>query len=329
MLDFLRLFKRFSVLMMSTISCNLLLASFGASSSTVRFHPFGCALKRYDSASIHILYANARSSARHRLHCSTCCVKSSSSACSGPNFRGQILFVPTFVPRFMTTRHLVLSNFCSFCCSTFATHTSNRSRIFNFVTIRHLVLNPISSPVVPIIAPISDTFVLFTSLLPSSTDNTHIVKPPNIEMLPPCVVGQEPAASMATVLPPAPMQDQSTNLCSSRSTTSLRQSSCQRDPNSCPTTLCILDRFVFPVCLRAPPFREIPFFPCSCSCCLPFARIALLLLLLPLSCPCLCLLPGLAFGFVVRARPSTRLIVLHVFSFLSTISRHVAVNSTP
>ena len=38
---------------------------------------------------------------------------------------------------------------------------------------------------------------------------------------------------------------------------------------------------------------------------------------------------GLAFGFVVRPRPSGRLIVLHVFSFLSTISRHVAVSSTP
>ena len=33
--------KRFAVIMMSMISCNLLLASFGASSSTVRFHPLG------------------------------------------------------------------------------------------------------------------------------------------------------------------------------------------------------------------------------------------------------------------------------------------------
>ena len=40
-------------------------------------------------------------------------------------------------------------------------------------------------------------------------------------------------------------------------------------------------------------------------------------------------LAGLAFAFVVRARPSSRLAVLHVFSFLSTISRHVAVSSTP
>ena len=40
-------------------------------------------------------------------------------------------------------------------------------------------------------------------------------------------------------------------------------------------------------------------------------------------------LAELAFAFVVRARPSTRLIVLHVFSFPSTISRHVAVSSTP
>ena len=38
---------------------------------------------------------------------------------------------------------------------------------------------------------------------------------------------------------------------------------------------------------------------------------------------------GLAFGFVVRARPFICLVVLQVFSFLSTVSRHVAVNSTP
>ena len=129
---------------------------------------------------------------------------------------------------------------------------------------------------------------------------------------------------MATVLPLAPMQDQSTNLCSSHSTTSLRQSSCQRDPNACPSTLCIVDRFVFLVCLRAPPFREIlssiscrvvcPFL-CSCSCPYPVC-FALSFVLFAFA------LARLAFGFVVRARPSTRLIVLHVFSFLSTTSRH-------
>ena len=40
-------------------------------------------------------------------------------------------------------------------------------------------------------------------------------------------------------------------------------------------------------------------------------------------------LARLASGFVVRARPSTRWNVLHVFCFPSTISHHVAVKSTP
>ena len=35
---------------------------------------------------------------------------------------------------------------------------------------------------------------------------------------------------------------------------------------------------------------------------------------------------GLAFVFVVRARPSTRLVVLQVFGFLSSLSRDVIVN---
>ena len=54
----------------------------------------------------------------------------------------------------------------------------------------------------------------------------------------------EPAASLATVLPLAPMEDQSTNLCSSHSTTS---------PASVQLSACILDWFVFLVCLRASP----------------------------------------------------------------------------
>ena len=82
--------------------------------------------------------------------------------------------------------------------------------------------------------------------------------------------------SIATVLQLAPMQDQSTNLCSKRS---LSQSSCQRDPNSCRSTLCILDRFVFLACFRAPPSREIHsilscrvVYPVLCLVCLWFCR---------------------------------------------------------
>ena len=52
--------KRFSVIMMSTTSCNLLLASFGASSSTVRFHPLGV-LSHGMTLPVSVLYANARS----------------------------------------------------------------------------------------------------------------------------------------------------------------------------------------------------------------------------------------------------------------------------
>ena len=52
--------ERFSVIMMSMISCNLLLASVGASSSTVRFHPLGV-LSNCMTLPVSMLYANARS----------------------------------------------------------------------------------------------------------------------------------------------------------------------------------------------------------------------------------------------------------------------------
>ena len=47
------------------------------------------------------------------------------------------------------------------------------------------------------------------------------------------------------------------------------------------------------------------------------------------SCSCFCPCPGLPFGFVVRAGPSTGLVVLQTFGFLSTVSRHVSIDSTP
>ena len=135
---------------------------------------------------------------------------------------------------------------------------------------------------------------------------------------------------MATVVLLVPMQDHSTNLCSSRSTTSLRQSRFQRGPNSCPSTLCVFDRFVCLVCLRAPPFREIllPFLAVLFALSVVLAPLLGLLLSLPLSCMHVPL-PDLPLVFIVRARPSTRLIVLQAVGFLSTISRHVTVSSTP
>ena len=91
---------------------------------------------------------------------------------------------------------------------------------------------------------------------------------------------------------------------------------------SCPSALCVLDPFVFLVCLRAPPFRELFFSFLAVLFALYFA-LALASVLTRLA------LARLAFGFVVRARPSIRLIVLHVFRFISTISCHMAVRSTP
>ena len=49
-------FKRVSVIMMSMTSCNLLLASFGASSSTVRFHPLGV-LSHGMTLTVSVVYA--------------------------------------------------------------------------------------------------------------------------------------------------------------------------------------------------------------------------------------------------------------------------------
>ena len=98
-------------------------------------------------------------------------------------------------------------------------------------------------------------------------------------------------------------------LCSSHSTTSLRQSSCQRDPNPCPSTLCILHRFFLFVFVPLHFVKSfLPFLAvlCALSFALALARHAFALAFA---------LAGLAFGFVVRARPSTRWVVLQVFSF--------------
>ena len=62
--------KRFSVILVSMISCNLLLASLGASSSIVRFHPLGV-LSNGITLPVSILYANARSSPK-QIHCRSC-----------------------------------------------------------------------------------------------------------------------------------------------------------------------------------------------------------------------------------------------------------------
>ena len=101
----------------------------------------------------------------------------------------------------------------------------------------------------------------------------------------------EQVASVAPVVPLVPMQGQSTNPCSSRSTTSLRQSSCQCDPNMYPSILRHRNQFVRLACRRAPPFRDIrsslscrgvyPFL-CSCSCLCPCQTLALSCLPLPL-----------------------------------------------
>ena len=63
--------KRCSVIMISMTSCNLLLASFGASSSTVRFHPLSV-LSNGIALPASILHAKARSGPK-QTHC-PCCV---------------------------------------------------------------------------------------------------------------------------------------------------------------------------------------------------------------------------------------------------------------
>ena len=57
--------------MISMISCNFLLASFGGSSSTVRFHPLGV-LSHDMTLPVSIVYANARSGPK-QTRC-PCCV---------------------------------------------------------------------------------------------------------------------------------------------------------------------------------------------------------------------------------------------------------------
>ena len=112
----------------------------------------------------------------------------------------------------------------------------------------------------------------------------------------------EPAASVATVLPHAPMQDHSTNLCSSH---------------------CI-SPVVSVISTRVRPLWLLTFsFALVLASALTRHAFAFAFVLFAFA------LARLAFGFVVRARPSTRWVVLHVFSFLSTFSRRVAVNSTP
>ena len=71
------------------------------------------------------------------------------------------------VPNFVTTRHLVLdpTSVPNSVFPTFVTiHHLVLNPILSFVTVRHLVLNPILSPAVPIVAPISVPVILLTLL---------------------------------------------------------------------------------------------------------------------------------------------------------------------
>ena len=56
-----------------------------------------------------------------------------------------------------------------------------------------------------------------------------------------------PCNLLLAFVPLVPMQSQPKNLCSTRLSTSLRPSCCQRDPNSCPSFLCDLYWFVLRV----------------------------------------------------------------------------------
>ena len=90
----------------------------------------------------------------------------------------------------MTTRHLVLDPISApnSLVPTFVTiRQLVLSQTFNSVLIRHLVVNPRLSSVIPIIAPISVNFVLFTSLLPNINRQLTRRQPPDIEMIPPSV----------------------------------------------------------------------------------------------------------------------------------------------
>ena len=108
----------------------------------------------------------------------------------------------------------------------------------------------------------------------------------------------EQVASVATVVPRVPMQGRSTNLCSSRSNTGLHQSSCQRDP----THVRPLCGFLTHLCLL---FVFVP---------LHFWRsfLPFLAVLFALAFACMSCLP-----FIVRAGPSTRLVVLRSKSTFS------------
>ena len=129
----------------------------------------------------------------------------------------------------------------------------------------------------------------------------------------------ELAVAVAIVLPLAPTKDQLTNLCSSRSTTICVSPFVKVIPTRviplCVllTTLCFV--LVFVLLHLVISFLLI----LSVLFALPFAVVLAFALARLVGFA----LYRLAFGFVVRARPFTRLIVLHVFSFLSTRSRHV------
>ena len=103
-----------------------------------------------------------------------------------------------------------------------------------------------------------------------------------------------PHASIAVVAPLVPCRVTFQKKCSNRST-KLHQSSCHRDRNSCPSALCIIDQYMFLVCLRHPPVREIPSslschvvcpFLCSCSCIGPHWTCLRPCLGLVCLCPC-------------------------------------------
>ena len=189
-------------------------------------------------------------------------------------------------------------------------------------TTRHLVLDPIFIPIVPIVVPMFVRFILFTLL--SLVSNSHIVRAPDFEIaasirwiglflsrlrrwqlsyrLFPCRVKPQICAPVAR-LP----------VCTSPAVSVIPI----RVRPLCVffTSLCFLRAFV-PLHLVKSflPFLAVmftlSFVPSSCLCpCLCLSSL----------CPCLCL--GLPLPFVVRARPSTCLAVLQVFVFFfSTVS---------
>ena len=85
--------KRCSVIMVSMTSCNLVLASFGVPSSTVRFHPMGV-LSNGITLPVSILCANARSGPKQdtlSLLCHGCDRHRSSSHLCLSRFNGHWL----------------------------------------------------------------------------------------------------------------------------------------------------------------------------------------------------------------------------------------------